>query len=204
MEPSISVLSNLKVAGALVFGMDATDFPANPAPGTLLVKGQNLYAYITISGMQTWYPLVRSTSSTYIHTQGLESLTWTVSHSLETTDLWYQIQDQTGQIILPASFESIDQNTFKLHFTEAITGTCVVIGTAAIDVPKLKASLIEVGANVRIGSTGITINGEQVLTSGILDNIVAAQIAEKTYTKAEVTTIVAAALEDFKATLYVA
>lgn len=204
MGSSISVLSSLKVAGALVFGNDETDFPENPAPGTLLVKGQNLFAFITIGGMQTWYPLVRSASATYIHTQGTLNAVWTVNHGLNTTDLWYQIQDQNGQIVLPALFEPVDENSFKLHFTEAISGTCVVIGTSAIDVPALKAALIEVGTNVRIDESGILIDGQQVLTSATLGSIIDTKIAEKTYTKTEVEAIVAAALEAFKATLYVA
>lgn len=168
MASSISVLSNLKLAGALIFGNDETDFPANPAPGTLVVKGQNLYAFITIGGMQTWYPLIRSASATYIHTQGAPSLVWTVNHALNTNDLWFQVQDLSGNIVSPSSFESIDENSFRLHFSEEVVGTCVVIGTAGIDVPAIKASLIEVGANVRITTAGITVNNQPLLTSTTL------------------------------------
>jgi hypothetical protein len=203
MEPSISVLSGLKIAGAVVLSDTGTEFPEDPGLGTLVVRGQGLFARLQVNGMHVWYPLVRSAGATYSHNQGASALQWTVNHNLDTTSLWYQVQDANGNIVEPASFEVVNDNSFKLHFSQALVGTCVVIANAAIDTPTLTTALIQVGANVLIDSNGITINGQTVLTSGNLADIVASQIAEATYTQTQVTDLIAQALNDFKATLYV-
>lgn len=165
MTASISILSNLKVTGAVVLDRDSSEFPANPKIGTLVIKNQNLYAYIVLaSGLASWYPLVRETSTSYVHTQGVESSVWTVNHSLNTNDLWYQIKDNDGQIISPASFEVVTVNTFRVTFSEAITGTIVVVGTNALELNTIKAETIDVGANVRIDTSGLKIDGVPVIT----------------------------------------
>lgn len=202
--PSISVLSNLRLSGAMVFGTDETDFPANPMIGTMLLKGSSLYAYVNISGMKTWFPLIRSLNQTHIHTQGLAALSWVVTHNFGSTNLWYQVQDSAGNIISPASFEKIDTNSFRLNFTEPQLGTCVAIGTSALDVPTLKTDLIELGANVRIDTSGLYVNGYPVLTGAILNDLVTAQVEQITYTRAEVTQMIADAIAAYQANSYAA
>jgi hypothetical protein len=165
MNPSISVLSDLKVAGALVFDKGEIDFPLNPKPGTLILKGQDIYGYVLVKGMLTWYPMLRSASDAYIHTQGEANLVWTVTHNLGTNNIWYQIKDSNGAIVSPNKFETLSANQFRITFTEAIVGTVIVVGANSIDVPDVKAQLIEVGTGVVINSSGVTINGVQVLTS---------------------------------------
>ena len=68
MTPHISVLSNMRIAGAISLDDSGEDFPSGVVPGTLAVKGATLYAYITLNGMDTWYPIVRNVSATHVHT----------------------------------------------------------------------------------------------------------------------------------------
>jgi hypothetical protein len=164
MSPQISILSNLRIVGALVLDQDETEFPAEAGVGTLLVKGASLYAYLTISGVNTWYPIVRNLAATHIHTQGASSLVWTVTHNLDTADLWYQVQDADGQIINFSSLVRIDNNSFELHFTEPVVGVALVVGANTIDVPALKTSLIEVGGSVLINTSGVYVNGISIMT----------------------------------------
>jgi hypothetical protein len=129
---------------------------------------------VLVKGMLTWYPMLRSASDAYIHTQGEANLVWTVTHNLGTNNIWYQIKDSNGAIVSPNKFETLSANQFRITFTEAIVGTVIVVGANSIDVPEVTAQLIEVGAVV-INSDGITIAGVPVLTSsnikfGISDN----------------------------------
>ena len=163
MTPHISVLSNMRIAGAISLDDNGEDFPSGVVPGTLAVKGATLYAYITLNGMDTWYPIVRNVSATHVHTQGLDAVVWTVNHGLNSSEVWYQVQDQDGQMLSYSSFERVNENTFRLHFSEPVRGTVLVVGPNSIDTTTIKASLIEVGANVVIDTTGMLINGVRVI-----------------------------------------
>ena len=156
------VLNDLSLVGAMVFETDNADWPSNPAIGTMILKNQVLYAYIAVGGMETWYPFSTPTNS-YIHTQGLASTTWVVNHGLGTTNVWFQIKDTNGNVVI-AGKEDINDNSFRLRFTSAITGTVMVVAPDTIDVPAVRATMIDVGS-VQIRSDNISINGNNVLTS---------------------------------------
>jgi len=156
------VLNDLSLVGALVFGTDNADFPANPAIGTMVLKDQVLYAYITVGDLETWYPFSTPTNS-YVHSQGLASSTWVVTHNLGTSNVFFQIKDAEGKLVI-ANKEDINSNSFRLHFTTPITGTVMVVAPDTIDVPAVRATMIDVG-DVHIGNNDITINGNSVLTN---------------------------------------
>ena len=163
------VLNDLSLVGALVFGTDNADFPANPAIGTMVLKDQVLYAYITVGDLETWYPFSTPTNS-YVHSQGLASSTWVVTHNLGTSNVFFQIKDAEGKLVI-ANKEDINSNSFRLHFTTPITGTVMVVAPDTIDVPAVRATMIDVG-DVHIGNNDITINGNSVLTNAsITDQI---------------------------------
>jgi hypothetical protein len=156
------VLNDLSLVGAIVFENDNADWPSNPAIGTMILKDQVLYAYIAVGGMETWYPFSTPTNS-YVHTQGLASTTWVVNHGLGTTNVWFQIKDTNGNVVI-AGKEDINDNSFRLRFTSAITGTVMVVAPDTIDVPAVRATMIDVGS-VQIRSDNISINGNNVLTN---------------------------------------
>jgi hypothetical protein len=156
------VLNDLSLVGALVFETDNADFPANPAIGTMVLKNQVLYAYITVGDLETWYPFSTPTNS-YVHSQGLASSTWVVTHNLGTSNVFFQIKDADGKLVI-ANKEDINSNSFRLHFTTPITGTVMVVAPDTIDVPAVRATMIDVG-DVHIGNNDITINGNSVLTN---------------------------------------
>ena len=156
------VLNDLSLVGAIVFENDNADWPSNPAIGTMILKDQVLYAYIAVGGMETWYPFSTPTNS-YVHTQGLASTTWVVNHGLGTANVWFQVKDANGNVVI-AGKEDINSNSFRLSFTSAITGTVMVVAPDTIDVPAVRATMIDVGT-VQIRSDNISINGNNVLTS---------------------------------------
>ena len=140
----ISVLGSLRVAGALIIDQNNTDFPSNPVPGTLAIVGLSLYAYVTIAGIQAWYPLVEQAMGTanYVHTQVVPNTTWTVQHNLNTpaSEIWYQIQDNNNTLIDANSLVEIDNNSFELHFTTAQSGRCVLVGTTQVIIDNAEIS----------------------------------------------------------------
>ena len=159
----VSVLANLRIVGALQFDKDFDEFPANPKIGTLIIKDRCLYGYLKIGEYETWYPFARNTNF-YFHVQALPQMRWTINHNLNTTEIWYQIKDEQGNVISPASFKFVDENTLVVDFSEPTTGTIILVGTAEMSVPAMTTSRINVGSTVVIDTAGMTIEGERVLT----------------------------------------
>jgi hypothetical protein len=172
------IYNDLALYGALVMSVDESGFPANPKIGTIMIKDKCLFAYIKVGDLETWYPFASKTNS-YIHTQGLDSSTWVVYHGLNSTNLWMQVKDQNGNI-LSVGKQDIDANSFRLTFTSAARGTVMVVAPDTVDVPLLKASLIQVGQNVEINTAGVYINGSPALTAaniqGQIDTSIAAVV----------------------------
>jgi len=163
MTEHVKVLNDLELHGAFIMPDDNADFPLNPALGTFVIKDRCLYGYLKIGGMETWYPFASKTNS-FIHTQGVPALTWTVTHNLGTSNVWLQVKDDNGNIVGVGKTD-VSDNQFQLNFTSAIKGTVVVVAPDSVDVPVVKASLIQVGANVEINTTGVLINGQYALTA---------------------------------------
>jgi hypothetical protein len=172
------IYNDLALYGALVMEVNESGFPANPKIGTIMIKDKCLFAYIKVGDLETWYPFASKTNS-YIHSQGLDSITWVVTHNLNSTNLWIQVKDQTGNI-LSVGKEDIDANSFRLTFTSAVRGTVMVVAPDTVDVPLLKASLIQVGQAVEINTSGVYINGSPALTAaniqGQIDTSIAAVV----------------------------
>ena len=170
------VLNDLALHGALVMSKDESGFPANPTIGTIIIKDQAIYAYIKLGGLTTWYPFASKTNS-YTHTQGGAASMWLVQHNLGTTNVWYQVQQSNGNIVA-AGKTDIDINSFYLYFTEAITGTVVVVAPDSVNVPQVAATQINVGSGaVVIDSSGVKVNGNYVLTSGNIQGQIDSSIA---------------------------
>jgi hypothetical protein len=189
---SIQVYNNLSINGSVILAKNETQFPTNPSLGTLLVKDQCLYAYINIGGVETWYPFASRTQS-YIHTQGLAALTWTVTHNLNTTDIWYQVQDPDGHLII-VNKTNATANTFDLEFTYPALGTVVVVAPDSVEVPIVKSSLLKVGGNdeVVIDTTGVKINGAYALTTASIDDEITARANADTTLQSNINTEITA------------
>lgn len=162
------ILNDVAIHGAIIITKNEDGFPQNPRIGTLVIKDNTLYAYIQIGSLETWYPYGNRTSS-YIHVQGLPSTTWEVQHDLSSGDLWYQIQNEDGEIV-QAKVTKVDENYLEVTFTTPIAGTIIVIAPTSIDVPSVKATSIEAGNGyVIIDNTGVRIDGDYVLTEGNIE-----------------------------------
>ena len=163
MSEIICVQSDLDVLGNFSFGQ-FTDFPPNPRIGSAVIVNRILHVYMEMGGVQSWYPLTQHTSS-YIHTQGVPSQTWTVSHNLGTSNLWTQVKDNTGNILI-VNKQDVDLNTFTLHFTTPTIGTCVVAAPEAVNVPTVKATVFEIGnGDVILDSSGVRVNDDYLVTT---------------------------------------
>ena len=129
MSNPFSILSALRLKGSLILSNNSVDFPANPRTGTLVLKNDALYAYIKINGILTWYPMVRVPKN-HTHSQTSPSDNWVVNHNLSSANLWYQIQDANGQLMLASSIEVIDNNTTRFVFTEPVQGKVLILASA--------------------------------------------------------------------------
>ena len=169
---TVRVAANMSLRGSLVFGINGSGFPANPQLGTLYFKDGIIYGYQLIGGIETWYPLTNRTKS-YAHTQGLAAIDWTVAHNLGSLDTWFQVQDNSGNPIICAR-TVVDENSFVLHFTEAVEGRALVVAPDSISVPAVQTSLLT-ATSVNIGGGSVlfsvgagSINGSPILTEAAL------------------------------------
>ena len=175
---NVRILGDLEIKSALSFGQNLSGFPLNPKPRTLVVKDGQPFIYTEVvdgSGYFSWTPLgVRQNS--YLHTQGLESTTWTVTHNLNVTDFAYFVYDNDHALVL-ANSTIIDANTIQIQLSEAITGTVIVFGVAHV-----VASGVTAVDNVTINSIvlrdasgALTVNDKVVAFAGYVDSSIAAE-----------------------------
>lgn len=161
---NVIVRGGLNVRGSLVLDNLTDEFPINPKPGTFIVKGTNLYGYVSISGLETWYPLIRDLSKFYVHTQGVASATWTITHNLSTDTPWFIISNSDGTLVQPAGIERVSADVTKFFFSEPIIGNVVLVGPSDLSVPTINTSLLQVGDDLVISTAGITYQGQSFIT----------------------------------------
>jgi hypothetical protein len=179
---NIRILGDVEISKSLSFSQNFTGFPSNPKPRTLIVKDGQPYIFTEVvdgSGYFSWTPLgVRQNS--YLHSQGLESTTWTVTHNLNVIDFAYFVYDNNHTLIL-ANSVIIDSNTIEIQLSEAITGTVVVFG-----VQHVVASGVTAVDNVTINNIvlrdangTLTVNNNAVAFAGYVDSSIAAEAAAR-------------------------
>lgn len=165
---NVHINSGMAVRGSVIFLDSVASFPENPDIGTLVVKDEVLYGYFTIGGLETWYPFSTGRNS-YIHTQSISSDTWTVTHNLNSTNLFVQVFDASGDFIA-AGKADINANSFVLTFAGNQTGKALVVAPENVDAASVKASIIEIGGGyVTIDSSGVYIDGIAAATVGDVD-----------------------------------
>lgn len=162
----INSYANLTLKGDLAFGKQVAEFPANPSLGLTCFKDGVLFIYASINNFNTWYPLNRPQSS-YVHSQGIPALQWTLNHGLGTTDIVVAVYDEQGRAqncgiqtrYIPEN-PAGQQYQAVLTFTEAMAGTAVVFGKESISAPSVQAETINAQA--------ITVNNVPVTTEADL------------------------------------
>jgi hypothetical protein len=171
MSTTVRSLADVDLRGSLIFGKNLTSFPPNPRQGEQVLKDGVLWIYTTILGIATWYPLTNKKNS-YLHTQAVESFQWTVHHGLGTPDVIIGVYDAAGSLMY-ASSTPIDNNSFRLNFTSATAGRCVVFADSEryasnLSTTSLLASSIDVSSGTVVADAGgLKVNGNTVAT---LDN----------------------------------
>ena len=104
-----------------------TNFPANAKAGRMVFKDKRVYMCVELSGgLPIWVPLTNEIN-TYLHTQSSASITWTITHNLNTVTPIVQFYDSTNSMFFPASVDNTDNNTVTVTFGSATTGRAVVM-----------------------------------------------------------------------------
>lgn len=126
MSKQVKVHSAVRIAGGVVFDLNLTALPATGEPGEMQLVNNGLYAYINVGGILTWYPIVKA-PDTYQHDQTVAAAEWVVAHNLGAGTVFYQIQDENGQMVLPMDVVTVDNNTVRLLFAEPIVGKALIM-----------------------------------------------------------------------------
>ena len=158
----IRVLGGLNLTAGLIFETDYNGFPANPAPRTIIVQQGTPYIYTELnygSNYWTWQP-IGTAQSAYLHTQGVASNTWTVTHDLGSSDLGFFVYDANHNLQV-ANIEIVNNNTARVLLTEAITGTAVFFSTRKLSVNTVNASNTVVIGGLTVANTDnrLSVNG---------------------------------------------
>lgn len=183
MSNNVRILSNVSLTGTLSFASNFAGFPANPAPRTMVVKDGVPYLYTELvngSGYYTWTP-IGARQAAHLHTQGVASLEWTVTHNFNSVNFGYFVYDQDHNMVL-ANTQIIDANTVKVLLTSAITGTAVFFSMETIFTQMVNASTnVQIATITLRDAAGVlTVNNNPVAMA----EAVAASFAQ-VYTKAQ-------------------
>lgn len=114
----------MRLFGDLSFDKDNGSFPENPATNQISLVDGILYIYSSINGVRTWYPLTHKKAS-YIHTQAIPAIEWTLTHNQDTEDFGYFAYDAANNIMF-TSVEIIDRNTIKIILSEPSAGKAIM------------------------------------------------------------------------------
>lgn len=176
-------MSDVSLVGTLSFESNYTGFPTNPAPRTMIVKDGVPYLYTELvngSGYYTWTP-IGARQSAHLHTQGVASTEWTVTHNFKSINFGYFVYDQDHNMVL-ANTQIVDLNTVKVLLTSAITGTAVFFSMESIFTQMVNASdNVQIATiTLRDASGVLTVNNNPVAMA----EAVAASFAQ-VYTKAQ-------------------
>ncbi|CAB4129436.1 hypothetical protein UFOVP116_7 [uncultured Caudovirales phage] len=183
MANNVRIMSNVSLNGTLSFESNYTGFPTNPAPRTMIVKDGVPYLYTELvngSGYYTWTP-IGSRQSAHLHTQGVASSEWTVTHNFQTENFGYFVYDQDHNLVL-ANTQIIDPNTVKVLLTSANTGTAVFFSMESIFTQMVTASnSVQISSiTLRDASGVLTVNNNPVAMAEAVANSFA-----QVYTKAQ-------------------
>ena len=170
---NIKVFGDVELAGSLSFTTNYSDFPANPQPRTIVVKDGVPYLYtelINASGFFSWQPLGIKQAS-FLHTQGVASSVWTVTHNFNSTDFAYFVYDDNHHLVV-ANITIIDSNTIQINLTQSITGTVVLFSLQYLNSTTLAASQqLELGSAILTTNNGVLeVSGNSVAFKSFVDS----------------------------------
>lgn len=163
-----NVLTNLLFKGSTVILDESADFPSSPEYGQFCFKGGILYIYATIDTLDTWYPLTNGNDH-YVFTQGISSTSWVITHNLQTTDIIFMVYDENNVQMVPSGVEFNSDNQITLSFTESVKGRAILFGAAEAFVPAITTSQLDVGSNIQMVGTSITVSGTDIVA--LLDQV---------------------------------
>jgi len=128
-----------------------------------------LYIYSTdiTSGQLEWLNILDFTrvNSSYKFEQDTENIEWTITHNLNTQDLFVIVYDSDGNKQVESEIQFQSDNEIKLIFSEPISGKALLFGASVISSPSnmyTKEEIDELLKNVSGGSGNIVLpeNGQ--------------------------------------------
>lgn len=123
------------------YGIDS-EYLLQPESGTSLPAWDSKYerSFFYAEDVETmyygtstgWVACSANAAAGYIYTQSVASDTWNVTHSLGQRNVSITVYGSDNKVIMPEDVETVDEDSLIITFTEAITGTAVIVtGNAA-------------------------------------------------------------------------
>ena len=120
-------------------GLVATDFPANPTVGELVLKNKHLMICVdVVDGLPYWVNLVNELTM-YRHDQTVPALEWTIDHNLNSNFPIVQVYDASGNQVIPDNINCSNVNRVTVTFNMPVAGVAsITVGdTLGITRPNL-------------------------------------------------------------------
>ena len=135
----MKVLSNLEFKNSTYILNKFNDFPENPVEGMTVFKENGLYIYSLsqISGQLEWLNILDFTrvNTSYKFEQTTENIEWTITHNLNTQDLFVIVYDSDGNKQVESEIQFQNDNEVKLIFSEPISGKALLFGASVVSSP---------------------------------------------------------------------
>ncbi len=117
-------------------GLVASDFPANPSVGEIILKDKKVYICVElVDGMPLWVCMVNEVSM-YRHDQQVAALEWTIVHNLNTNYTIVQVYDNSGQQVIPDSINSGVANQVTVSFNMPVAGVAIISAGNLMGLPR--------------------------------------------------------------------
>jgi hypothetical protein len=144
-------MSNMTIHGNARFmggvALVGKGLPANPELGQFAENDQGVPCYYTkINGVETWYPMANQKAN-HVHTQGVAASEWVVTHGMGSQYFGYFAYDENKQLMI-AQVEIIDDDSFKLVFSRAVSGYAMCFFETELYVPNISAGGVTIDSLV--------------------------------------------------------
>ena len=101
-------------------------FPVDAKAGQFCFINKIVYMCVEItSGMPAWVPLTK-VIDTYMHTQDVAALEWTIPHNLDSNVVLVQAFVD-GKLVMPTEIDCSEKNVVHVRFNMSVSGRAVVM-----------------------------------------------------------------------------
>lgn len=127
VKGSVEIYGNVESNGEVSGAFKSYDgFPLDPKVGTWAIIDRNLMLCVSIEDMPVWMPLTKE-RNTFTREQKVAAKRWILEHRFNSSNVLIQCFDPEGNVVVPDSIKSIDENTTEVAFPSEMAGRAIAM-----------------------------------------------------------------------------